>query len=577
MRIASLGKTLATIVVSPAASAPTKFASTELATALENIVGSRPEFAGNPRDDLAPVIFVGMSQAAKRVFQEVDFAELASDDILIKTKGRHLLLAGGGERGDLYAVSRFLQEQCGVRWWTPWASRIPENPDLQVGDLDIRYRPPFELRHPFWMPALDPLWAVRNTCNGESKSSAEHLGGGVRYKGFVHTYYSLVPPEVHYREHPEWFSLVNGKRIHDRAQLCVTDAGLREFMVGRVKDWLRESPEAGIVSVSQNDWGGACECDRCKSVDDREGTPAGSQLEFVNFVAERIEPEFPGVLVDTLAYQHTRKPPRSIRPRKNVVVRICADECNSRDPLDHPSNAPFTADIRGWSGIAEHLYVWDYTANFANFQPHPNWFTLGPNLRFLASQKVSGVFAQGISQTHGGELAELRGWVLSQLMWDPTQDDRALIREFLQGYFGPGAAQPIYSYLELMHTASEGFDLRAYAPTDSPFLAYPHLAAAEELWTQAEKEVEADPELRARVRLARLPLRYVWLKRWEPLRREAAGFQVAWPLPLSRDTVVEDWKSVVEGLPEKPWTRISVLNEAGLTSEDFLAGKNLKY
>ena len=36
----------------------------------------------------------------------------------MRTKGNYLLLAGGRPRGTLYAVNRFLQEQCGVRWWT---------------------------------------------------------------------------------------------------------------------------------------------------------------------------------------------------------------------------------------------------------------------------------------------------------------------------------------------------------------------------------------------------------------------------------------------------------------------------
>ena len=38
---------------------------------------------------------------------------------------------------------------------------------------------------------------------------------------------------------------------------------MRDFVVERVKQWLRESPEASIVSVSQNDWHGACACENC--------------------------------------------------------------------------------------------------------------------------------------------------------------------------------------------------------------------------------------------------------------------------------------------------------------------------
>jgi len=222
-------------------------------------------------------------------------------------------------------------------------------------------------------------------------------------------------------------------------------------MVERVKEWLRQSPDAGIVSLSQNDWYGWCECDKCKALDDAEGTHAGTMLDFVNCVAEKIEPEFPHVAVDTLAYQYTRKPPKTLQPRPNVIVRLCSIECDFREPLDAPSNAAFADDIRGWAKICQRLYIWDYSTDFGHYvQPHPNWFVLGPDLRFFQQHNVRGVFSEGAYQSHGSEMAEMRAWVTAQLMWNPNQDDRALIREFIEGYYGTNAAPFIRQYLELI-------------------------------------------------------------------------------------------------------------------------------
>lgn len=574
VKIASEGNALARIVIAEEAPAPTRFASEELAKTLASIAGQNFEIARVAESGRA-LILVGRSSTAQAAFPEIDFAKLLPEEIVIKTKDHQILLAGGGERGDLYAVTRFLHEQCGVRWWTPWATRIPTNHNLSVGGLNIRYRPPFELREPFWMPAFDPLWAARNTCNGQSARIPSEMGGCIQYKGFVHTFYPLIPPEKHFAEHPEWFSLIKGKRTHDRAQLCLTNPKLREFMVQQVKDWLRESPGAKIISISQNDWYGACQCKECKAVDDREGSHAGTVLDFVNHIAEQIESDFPAVSVDTLAYQYTRKPPKTLRPRKNVIVRLCSIECNFREPLDHPSNASFADDIKGWAAITDRLYVWDYTTDFAHYvQSHPNWFTLGPNVRFFAKHNVRGLFEQGAYQSHGSEMSELRAWVLAQLLWNPNQDDRALIREFLEGYYGANAAPHIFTYFEQMHAASTGHNLTCYSPTDAPFLAYEHLARAEALWAKAEKAVENNPEFLSRVRLARLPLRYVWLSRWDQLRNDAKASQIPWPLPDSRAAVANDWKSVADGLSGKPWTKITLLNEPGLTPEAFLKRVN---
>ena len=77
-----------------------------------------------------------------------------------------------------------------------------------------------------------------------------------------------------------------------------------------------------------------------QAVDAEEGARPDSLLRFVNAVAADIEDEFPDVAIDTLAYQYTRKPPRTSRPRPNVIVRLCSIECSFRVPLDVPGNRP---------------------------------------------------------------------------------------------------------------------------------------------------------------------------------------------------------------------------------------------
>lgn len=557
------------IVIDPAATAPEQTAARELAATLRQITGAEFVIQTNTK---APTraILVGAGEAARQAFVEVPFNGLGDEELVIETKGNRLLLAGGRPRGTLYAVSRFLQDQCGVRWWTPWASRIPKQATLRIGELNVRAKPAFEYRESFWYPAFDAAWSWRNGCNGNSSRLTSEKGGLISYKGFVHTFYPLVPPEKHFAEHPEWFSLIKGKRTTDRGQLCLTNPKLRDFMVERVKAWLRESPDAGIISVSQNDWYGACECPDCKALDGSEGTHAATMLAFVNYVAEKIEPEFPRVAVDTLAYQYTRKPPKTLKPRPNVIVRLCSIECNFREPLDHPSNAAFANDIRSWSKLCQRLYIWDYTTDFGHYvQPHPNWFALDANLRFFHGNGVRGVFEQGAYQSHGSEMSELRAWVLAQLLWNPQRDGRALIQEFLEGYYGADAAPHLRRYLDLMHDASKGHNLTCYSSTDAPFLRFKPLTEAEKLWQQAEAAAAKSREFLERVRIGHLAVRYVWLSRWDKLRKECADAGATWPLPESRQQVADEWMAVAKGVAGKPWTKVTLLSEGGLTPEKW--------
>ncbi|MDH7503106.1 MAG: DUF4838 domain-containing protein [Verrucomicrobiota bacterium] len=564
------GRPECVIVQQAEADAPEKNAVRELVSTLRQITGAEFAVVTAPSEAPAKAIIVGQGQIAKRLFPEVEFDQLGREEIIIKTKGDKLLLAGGRPRGTLYAVSQFLQENCGVRWWTPWASHIPKHTTLQISQCDVRYRPPFESRDPFWYPAFDSTWAVRNFSNSQSARIPEDMGGCIRYKGFVHTFYPLVPPEKHFAEHPEWYSLINGKRTTDHAQLCLTNPDLRKFVVQRVKEWLRESPEARIISVSQNDWHGGCQCDKCKAIDDAEGSQAGTMLDFVNYIAEQIESEFPNVAVDTLAYQYTRKPPRTIRPRPNVIVRLCSIECNFREPLSSPANAKFGDDIRGWAKICNRLYVWDYTTDFAHYlQPHPNWFVLGPNVRFFAEHNVKGLFEQGAYQSYGSEFSELRAWVLAQLLWNPNQDDQKLIDTFLNGYYGPEAAFYIRGYMDMMHKASAGWNLTCFSKTDTSFFNFQTLANAERLWKQAEQAVANQPDHLVRVQRGRMWLGYVWLSLWDKLRKECNSQGATWPLPESRKAYAAEWLKLAQGVRGLPWTKVTHLNESGLTPEKF--------
>ena len=570
--ITEAGKAACVIVQQDGTTEAERSAVRELTNTLSLI--TRAEFAVSKSEEKAghPVIIVGPGAVAAKYFPEADLTKLEGEECLVRVKDGKLLLAGGRPRGTIYAVNRFLQEQCGVRWWTPWASNIPHQATLKVANLDVHEKPAFEYRGPYWFPGFEPHWKAHNAANNETWEVPKELGGCIKYKGFCHTFYPLVPPEKYFAEHPEWYSLIKGKRTHDRAQLCLTNPKLRHFVAGQVKAWLRESPDAQIISVTQNDWAGWCECDNCKALDDAEGSHAGTMLAFANYVAEKIEPEFPNVAVDTFAYQYTRKPPKTLRPRPNVIVRLCSIECNFREPLDHPSNAEFLADLEGWSKICSRLYVWDYTTDFKNYiHPHPNWFTLGPNVRLFQKYGVKGLFEQGAYAGQGAESAELRAWLLSQLMWNPKQDDRALIREFLDGYYGREAAGPIYKYLELMYRASEGVILGCFLRKEqSPHLEFAALGAAERLWQEAERV--ATGERLTRVRIAHLPVRCAFLKYWARLRHDCWEQNQNWPLPESRKAVSEEFRAVCQGVPGQEWTQVRVMSEHGLTVEEFLKG-----
>jgi hypothetical protein len=528
--IAEGGQPRCAIAVGAEASPAERTAARELQGFLREVTGAelpiRP-CTDLPRDE--PQIVVGPSARLSELLPALKLDQIGDDGIVMRTVGKALVLAGPRPRGTLYAVYTFLEDRVGCRWWSSTESTIPKTPTLKIHPLDVTYAPKLKSRTAFYRDALKSPFAVRLKLNGSAVRADETLGGTNRFALFVHTFFPLLPPKTYFEKHPEWYSLIDGKRVHERAQLCLTNDAMREELTRNALEVLRKNPGARLISISQNDWHNPCQCEKCRAVVGEEGSEAGPLLRFVNAVAADIEKEFPKVWVETLAYQYTRQAPKLVRPRNNVVVRLCSIECSFVEPLGGEKygggaqNEAFRKDIEAWSRIAPRLFVWDYVTNFHNYVlPHPNLHALAPNVRFFIDRNVVGLFEQGDSQSGIGDFVVLRAWLLAHLMWNPALDEGKLIDEFLAGYYGP-AAPHLRAYLDFInHTGRRsGKYIRCYMPDTSAWMGLDELNRATALYRQAEAAVADNPSFAARVRRERLPLDHEWLSRYGSLKTAA--------------------------------------------------------
>ena len=393
---------------------------------------------------------------------------LPADGLRITVKNGEITLSGGNERGALYAVYRLLEE-LGCRFYAEDTEVIPtltptEAAAILHDGLDIAEVSPFEYRDLYWTCTYRPDFAVKRRINAGRAGTKAHKreippewGDCLGYAGphFVHTFAMLVPPDEFFETHPEYFSMIDGERSakHLYSQLCLSNPDVLAITVERVKGWLRENPRAKIVSVSQNDSfviSSYCTCPACAAVDEEEGSPAGSLIRFVNAVAEAIEPEFPDVAVDTLAYQYSTTPPKVTKPRHNVMVRMCTGGCSSHTIEDCPRNSHTKSWIEGWEKICDRLYIWDYTTDFAQYlNPYPNLTTHQRNAQYFAAHSVKGVFEQG-NYTGGrsGEFGDLRAYILARALWNP--DEAIDTDAFMEAFYG-GGAPFVQKYLDYIH------------------------------------------------------------------------------------------------------------------------------
>ena len=218
LTLAAKGKSSYAIVVATDAIATEQTAAKELQSHLKLVTGAElpitTEAAAPAGKEL---IFVGQTAAFRVAFPNEDLASLKHEGIIMRTAGERLYLVGGQPRGTLYAVYTFLEDIVGVHWWgsRPDETFIPKQPTLDILDLNKRYVPALQYREAFYRCAFDGVFAARSKCNGHFERIAPEYGGHYHILGWCHTFYQLVPPDKYFKDHPEWYSEINGRRTFE--------------------------------------------------------------------------------------------------------------------------------------------------------------------------------------------------------------------------------------------------------------------------------------------------------------------------------------------------------------------------
>jgi|WetSurMetagenome_2_1015567.scaffolds.fasta_scaffold00667_7 hypothetical protein len=448
-------------------------------------------------------IVLGQNERLNELATKINFTDLKADGFVIKTDSLRLIIAGGNIKGTLYGVYTFLEKYLGCRMYTPTAKIIPKLEQIILGKINDIEVPGILFRTTHYKSTWDAEYIDWHKLSHGPNGERNEWGL------WVHTFNRLLPPDVYYRDHPEYYALINGSRIP--TQLCLTNPNVLKLVIQNLRKEIAKNPEALYWSVSQNDNRDHCMCEECQKLDNQEGSPSGSITNFVNQVAVK----FPDKIISTLAYNYSRKAPKNIRPVKNVNIMLCSIESYRDIPLAQATDSSgkdFVRDIENWGKIANDIIVWDYVIQFSNLiSPFPNLHVLQPNLQFFVEHGVNAMFEQGNNEI-GGEFAELRSYMISKLLWDPYANADTVMNDFLNGYYG-AAGKFIRKYIDIMREAllTSGKPLRIFSsPNDAAtsYLTPSLIDKYNDLFNQAESSVAVMPEILERVRIARLPLQY---------------------------------------------------------------------
>lgn len=515
-------------------------------------------------------IHVGPTQFAKAHLK--DKSTFESEEWAIQTTKNALILTGGQPRGALYAVYHFLEDICGVRWWNPWEESVPQQKVLSIPSLNKRSQPAFAYRDIYMLYGNDDgRFMARNRLNREGDASVSAKYGGSRNYGppyHAHTFYKILSPEKYFETHPDWFHVPGGGAPTPRnSQLAMSNPEMRQEFLKLLREIIREShhnakenglPVPDVFSVSQEDNPVSFITSADTGLLARNGgAESAILLDFVNYLADGIKDEFPDVYIDTLAYKQGDKAPTEIRPRDNVIIRLCDTGSNLILPITSERNRKFYDDIVTWSKITKNLRVWDYAINFTyTGLPLPTTQTYVPDLQFWKAHNVEGIFVEHERPVRA-DLRDFKIWLQAKLFEDPDQDYDALVREFTDGFYGP-AGIFVRRYIYALHDEAkkageeEGYeDMKWFTPPRLfNFLSADFVVRADAMFDDAERAVKNDKVLLRRVRHARMPLDRYIARLHKELTAQWESYNRAETMPLQRDEVMarysKTWEEQIE-------------------------------
>jgi len=518
------GRPVCFIVLSEDASPAERYAAKELSSHIKSMTGavipSRVmEYGDIPSTGRAVLLGQGDWMQNPRFSGSVEDMKLLGDQGLVirsynEDELEVLVIGSNSARGTLYAVYELLR-RIGVRWYTHDITRYPETKTINLGDIDIGDIPCFDIRG----------ITVRNSdVSNELKARLrlnvgygfmeDELGCAPLYNPATVTPGDLVPFSL-FEKHPELFPLIEGENTVETDVRCFSNPYCAAVAADSIIACLSRDPAITHISIRCKNAAG-CQCSKCISVKKREKSESGLILTWVNSVAEKVQRQYPDVIIELCAAGSIERPPEKLKPAENVIIHLYPQGVDQRytyvESIDIRT-MEFIEHFRGWQKLTQRIVV-SHDCGNRNMPsaPFPDFRQIMDNIDMYHYEFVEGCIFR-CSDLPGMFIADapLRMWLLSELMWDRYQDGNSLVREWMRGVYG-NAKNPMMDYWKHVQKIALTPNIRISADTAPlEYISEDWLERAELMFQIAYALSLTDSTSQRYVRKERLSLWYLRL------------------------------------------------------------------
>lgn len=486
-------------------SEPVVFAASELRRYLGRILGvTVPEATGQKG---GPIISLAISKDLNLTDEGYEFS----------ARGNVFRITGGGDLGLVFGTYEFLRRFGGCRFSDlgPDGEYVPRRQKIEAEAGPLQMKPKLWYRglQFFWFEDPEKTvqridWMAKNGLNylsytpfpDESKAASVvsidaktgkvviHPANpnllslvyhkavfdklflpAVRLRGLKldmnhHNLYYWLPRERYFRDHPDWFQLIDGeRRLTDQLGICTTNQEAVSVLTENVRRYLRENPEVKVVGVIQEDGYGMCQCPKCVAADndpseafkkDHTGenrSKSNRYARMLNAVASAVHSEFPDVLVGGAAYVDMVYPPRDVQLDTNTMMWVAMywrDGCRPIAPENTSTlNKTFWDLLKQWKEVYRgRLIVYEYYMGMSCHvsMPYPMSEVICEDWKNLKRLGIEGATVQCWSSNHSTYALNLLAF--ARCGWYDEVDHDEVLNDYLLGAYGSVAndLRPIF-------------------------------------------------------------------------------------------------------------------------------------
>ena len=446
---------------------------------------------------------------------------MKEDAYSVSFPDKRTMLVRGSPMSCRWALNRILEDDLGVVFCFPGphGTHYPQTNALALARTPFAGDAALKFERCLWRE--DPDWT-------------RALGGKVlEGNAYNHNCCNIFPIEK-YAKDPWREKLMpqtsDGRRPvpasrYDRWQPCFSAPEAVTEAVKNICADLRRHPEVRVYSLSVNDNGGYCRCDRCKAANggsldrpSRYGEKTMKDLSPVYFtwanrVAEGVTKEFPYVRFGILAYGATLDPP-PFRLHPNLMPFICGSVYQSHNAEVRERRL---RQMKEWCQRTDAFGVWDYGYGARHYSvPRVYLKTVRDFLDLKRNEvpSLNAMFVEGSSFMGEGP----KRYFYYKRMFDVNADADALLGRWYEACCGKEAAPHLRAYYDAWERFWTGEAIRrtewykSVAETYCNFNSFGYLKAltrkdleaAEALMARAHEAAQRSGDADQRIRAERL-------------------------------------------------------------------------